>query len=243
MTNTNEKTNWAGRINNINSEFVDFLESSMKSAAMQVEIIDILVNVLKEHDLFSTVLHREGTNSYRIAIKHDTAHRLSGVEKIRVNFNRFNMSLMLVDASEDMKFGIFRFRTISGKPINCTLTSPVHYTSLDDIALIDELKEVFYETEKRYDSGTKRYEEFSETDIDLNTSTMNDLCQKYTSDCILKGKIDRAGYGMMTANEFYKTVDLKDLKKKAGIGTKTISILKEMAVYFGVEGFELNNKE
>ncbi|MBR5298083.1 MAG: hypothetical protein IKU29_09510, partial [Parabacteroides sp.] len=80
-----ERVNWAGRINNIRKDFTDFPEMSMRAAAMQLEIVDILIDQLQNHELFSTVLHREGTNAYRIALS--KKYRNVKMDVIKVNFN------------------------------------------------------------------------------------------------------------------------------------------------------------
>ena len=174
-----ERVNWAGRINNIRKDFTDFPEMSMRAAAMQLEIVDILIDQLQNHELFSTVLHREGTNAYRIALS--KKYRNVKMDVIKVNFNRFNMSLMVTDQSGDLKYGTFRYRTIQNKSINCTLTSLLHFSTDDEETLINELKDVFYEAEQIYEASDKRYREFGDEDnVDLNKFKFIDLCTKYT---------------------------------------------------------------
>lgn len=235
MKNTNEsRTSWAGRVDDIHPEFVDYLSSSMNTAAMQVEIMGILIDMLKEHGLFSTILHKEGGTSYRIAIKCKPEYRFSNITKIRVNFNRYNLSLILTDDSGVLTFGTFRFRTIVGNSVKCTLTSMVHYATDADVNIIEELKEVFYKTEYIYGSNKRNYKELEE-DIDFNKTTMYELCHIYASDRLIAGKLSRCGYKNMTVKEFVNSVDLNDLKKRPGIGAKTIAMLEEMYIYYGLD--------
>lgn len=233
----NKRTNWAGRVDNVNPDFLDFLSMSMNSAAMQVEIIGILVEVLKEHNLFSSVLHREGSSSYRIAIKCKPEYRLSNITRIRINFNRFNMSLILTDDRGDARFGTFRFRTTVGSAVKCTLTSLVHYATDADVQIIEELKEIFYKTETLYGCNKRRYKELNEN-IDFNNTTIYELCNRYTSDCAVGGKISRCGYKDMSVVEFAKSVDINALKNRPGIGPKTIAVLNEMYIYYGLDKFK-----
>ena len=234
--NKEKRTNWAGRINNIRKEFTDFPEMSMRAAAMQLEIVDILIDQLINHELFSTVLHREGTNAYRIALS--KKYRNVKMDIIKVNFNRFNMSLMVTDPSGDLKYGTFRYRTIQNKPINCTLTSQLHWSTDDEETLINELKAVFYEAEQIYEASDKRYREFGKDDeVDLDKIKFIDLCTKYTGNVILKGKLSRLRYGGcdlkdLSAKAFYELVDLNELKEYPGIGPKSIGIIKQMYRFY-----------
>ena len=233
-----KRTNWAGRISNIRGDFLDFQEMSMRAAAMQLEIVDILIDQLQNHELFATVLHREGTNSYRIALS--KKYRNVKMDIIRVNFNRFNMSLMVTDPSGDLKYGTFRYRTIQNKPINCTLTSQLHFSTDDEEVLINELKTVFYETEQIYEASDKRYREFGKDDeVDLDKIKFIDPCTKYTGNIILKGKLSRLRYGGcnlrdLSAKAFYELIDLSDLKEYPGIGPKSIGIIKQIYRFYGL---------
>ena len=236
--NKEQRTNWAGRINNIRKEFTDFPEMSMRAAAMQLEIVDILIDQLINHELFSTVLHRDGTNTYRIALSEK--YRKANMDIIRVNFNRFNMSLMVTDQSGDLKYGTFRYRTIQNKSINCTLTSQLHFSTDDEETLINELKTVFYETEQIYEASDKRYREFGKDDeVDLDEFKFIDLCTKYTGNVVLKGKLSRLRYGScdlkdLSAKAFYELVDLEELKSYPGIGPKSIGIIRQMYRFYGL---------
>ena len=235
MKNTDERrVRWAGRVEDVHPEFVDYLSSSMNTAAMQVEIIGILIEVLKEHGLFSTILHREGSTSYRIAIKCKPEYRFSNITKIRVNFNRYNLALILTDDVGTLTFGTFRFRTIVGNSVKCTLTSMVHYATDSDVSIIDELKEVFYKTESIYCSNERCYKELEE-EIDFNKTTMYELCHMYASDRLIAGKLSRCGYKELSVKEFVNTVDLNALKKRPGVGAKTITMLNEMYIYYGLD--------
>lgn len=235
MKNTDERRiRWAGRVDDIHPEFADYLSSSMNTAAMQVEIIGIVIDILREHGLFATILHREGSTSYRISIKYKPEYRFSNITKIRVNFNRYNLALILTDDNGDLTFGTFRFRTIVGNSVKCTLTSMVHYATDADLNMINELKTVFHKTESIYDSNHRRYKELEE-EIDFNKTTMYELCHIYASDRLIAGKLSRCGYKDMTVKEFVNSIDLNDLKKRPGIGTKTITMLNEMYIYYGLD--------
>lgn len=236
--NKEKRTNWAGRINNIRAEFTDFPEMSMRAAAMQLEIVDILIDQLINHELFSTVLHREGTNTYRIALS--KKYRNVKMDIIKVNFNRFNMSLMVTDPSGDLKYGTFRYRTIQNKPINCTLTSQLHWSTDDEETLINELKTVFYEAEQIYEASDKRYREFGKDDeVDLDEFKFIDLCTKYTGNTALKSRLSLLRYRNcdlkdLSAKAFYELVDLDELKSYPGIGPKSIGIIKQMYRFYGL---------
>lgn len=238
MAAKEERVNWAGRVNGIRKDFVDFPEMTMRAAAMQLEIVDILIDQLQNHGLYAAVLHREGTNAYRIALS--KKYRNVNMDLIKVNFNRFNMSLMVIDQSGDLKFGTFRYRTIQNKSINCTLTSMLHFTTDEEEELINELKIVFHETEQIYEASDKRYREFSKDDVvDFNEIKFVDLCTKYTGNVILKGKLSRLIYNGsriadMSAREFYETIDLDKLKELPGIGPKSISIIRQIYKFYGL---------
>ena len=235
MKNTDERRiRWAGRVDDIHPEFADYLSSSMNTAAMQVEIIGILIDILREHGLFATILHREGGTSYRIAIKFKPEYRFSNITQIRVNFNRYNLALILTDDSGNLTFGTFRFRTIINNFVKCTLTSMVHYATDADERLVEELKEVFHKTETIYCSNERCYKELEE-EIDFDKTTMYELCHIYASDRLIAGKLSRCGYKDMTVKEFVNSIDLNDLKKRPGIGTKTITMLNEMYIYYGLD--------
>lgn len=233
-----ERVNWAGRINNIRKDFTDFPEMSMRAAAMQLEIVDILIDQLQNHELFSTVLHREGTNAYRIALS--KKYRNVKMDIIRVNFNRFNMSLMVTDQSGDLKYGTFRYRTIQNKSVNCTLTSVLHFSTDDEERLINELKDVFYEAEQIYEASDKRYREFGDDDnVDLEEFKFIDLCTKYTGSIAIKGRLSLLRYRNydlknLSAKAFYELVDLEELKNYPGIGPKSIGIIKQIYRFYGL---------
>ena len=233
-----ERVNWAGRINNIRKTFTDFPEMSMRAAAMQLELVDILIDQLQNHGLYSTVLHREGTNAYRIALS--KKYNKVNMDIIRVNFNRFNMSLMVTDQSGDLKYGTFRYRTIQNKSVNCTLTSILHFSTDDEENLINELKTVFYETEQIYEASDKRYREFGDDDIvDFDEIKFVDLCTKYTGNVILKGKLSRLVYDgiplvKLSVREFYEKVDLTVLRGLPNIGPKSIEIIKQIYRFYGL---------
>lgn len=234
MANTNERTHWTGEVDDVHPLFVDCLSTSMNYKAMQVEIAGNVVDTLEERGLFSTVLHSEGSNYFCIALKYKEEYIHSNIRRIRVNFNRFNISFILTDCNDEVNYGIFRFKTIIGKPAICTFTGNVQYPVDEDAKLIEELKEIFYVAEVIYNNNDRRYYAF-EGNVNLNKITIYELCKIYFGNSKIAGKITKCGYKDMSAKEFANFVDLNDLKKRPGVGAKTIAMLEEMYIYYGLD--------
>lgn len=236
MTNSNEnkRTTWSGEVNNVHPCFVDCLSTSVRYKVMQTAIAGNVVDILTEHGLFSTVLHTDGTDRYSIALRNKPEYRLSNVVGIRVNFNRFNISFVLTNLNNECDFGIFRFKTILGMPVKCTFTGNTQYSVAEDVNLIEELKEIFYIAEMNYNNNIIRHEDYDDT-IDFNNITIYDLCQMYLGDCKIANKLADHGYKDMSVAEFVNKVDLDELRKEYGIGPKTVVVLKDLYIYFGLD--------
>ena len=234
-----KRSSWAGRINGIRQDFIDLPEYTVAATAIQLEVVDILIDQLNNHGLFSNILHHHGVTKYTISLRNNYPN--SHIKLIRINFNRFNMSMMIFDASEDFRFGTFRFATSVGKKVECTLTSVLHYDNNDDESLVNELAQVFDETQIIYQESKKKYHSLTDEDnIDLDSFKFVDLCSKYTGNVVLKNKLARTVcdgivLGTLSAREFYEKVDLDKLKRCSSIGNKSINIIKEMYKFYGLE--------
>ena len=244
MTNSNEnkRTKWSGEVDNVHPFFEDCLSTSMNYKAMQVAIAGNVVDTLTERGLFSTVLHTDGTDRYSIALRSKPEYRLSNVVGIRVNFNRFNISFILTNLNDECDFGIFRFKTIIGMPVKCTFTGNIQYSVAEDVNLIEELKEIFYIAEMNYNNDIIRNVSYDGT-IDFNNITIYDLCQMYLGDCKIASKLADHGYKDMSVTEFVNNVDLDGLRKEYGIGPKTVVVLKDMYMYFGLDEIKNTSKK
>ena len=233
-----KRSSWAGRINDIRQDFIDLPEYTMAATAIQLEVVDILIDQLNNHGLFSNILHHHGVTKYTISLRNKYPD--SHIKLIRINFNRFNMSMMIFDASEEFRFGTFRFVTSVGKDVVCTLTSVLHYDNKDDEDLVTELAKVFDETQLIYQESKKKYHSIADEDnIDLDSFKFVDLCSKYTGNVVLKNKLSRTVcdgivLGSLSAQAFYEKVDLSKLKRCSNIGSKSINIIKEMYKFYGL---------
>jgi hypothetical protein len=234
----NKNVNWAGRINDIHPGLIDHPEITMKTEAMQLHLLGVLIDQMNNHALFSSILHTPGTRQYRIAIR-KSAYQKTGIDVLKINFNRYNISLRLMDDSGDQGYGLFRFKTIPCKDTEGTFTGQLHYNTEDDEKLINELTTIFYETEVIFATTEDGYYEFDDEDeVDLGEIKFVDLCTKYCGNIILTGKLIRAGYGTLSAYEFYKTVNLDELAELPSIGEKSISVINQIYKFYNFEGYK-----
>jgi hypothetical protein len=232
---------YVGRIKHVRKPFTDLPAVQLAIISKQLKLIDILIDQLQNHGLFSSVLvSGRSRYVYRIALS-KSKYPNSEIAVLKVNFNRFNMSLHLLDSTGDFHLGTFRFKTDINDDIdetNGTITSQFHYTNDDDADMIEELKMVFYETEKINAETASNYQSTNKSDnIDLNTIKFVDLTKIYCGSIGLATRLSSLIYdgcqiSRMTAMEFYKTIDLDILKTLPGIGPKSISIIKNMYVFY-----------
>lgn len=227
------------RLKGIRKPYQGVVDTANAVVAKQLELIDCLITQLENHDLFSnTLVGGRSTYVYTISLK--TKYPNSNIKLIKVNFNRFNMSLHLRDHSGDLHLGTFRFKTSATKDDGTmgTITSPFHFTNDDDIKMIEELKLVFYEAEQIYAESEHRLESYEKNDkIDLNTIKFVDLCKLYCGNISLSTRLSSLVYDGkkivdMTAMEFYKDINLNKLKDLPGIGPKSIAVIKNMYVFY-----------
>jgi hypothetical protein len=227
------------RLKGIRKPYQGVVDTANAVVAKQLELIDCLITQLENHELFSNTLVG-GSSTYVYTISLRTKYPNSRIKLIKVNFNRFNMSLHLRDHSGDLHLGTFRFKTSATKDDGTmgTITSPFHFTNDDDTRMIEELKLVFYETEQIYAESEHRLESYEKNDkIDLNTIKFVDLCKLYCGNISLSVRLSSLIYDGkkivdMTAMEFYKEIDLDKLKDLPRIGPKSIAIIKNMYVFY-----------
>jgi hypothetical protein len=203
--------------------------------AKQLKLIDILIDQLNNHGLFSNV--NEGGKSkytYHIALSQQK-YPNSEITSIRANFNRINLSLHLLNKDHE-NFGTFRFNTDINETDDTkgTITARFHFENTDDEKLVEELKTIFYETELIYSMSDNGYRSTVEDDnVDINTILFVDLCKKYCGNLYIATRLSHITYegiqlNNVTAVDFYKNVDLDKLSDFPGIGSKTITIIKQI---------------
>ena len=226
---------YVGRIKHVRKPFTDIPTSALAVVSKQLRLIDILIDQLKNHELFSTVnVSGRSKYVYKIALS-KTKYPQSKISVLKVNFNRFNMSLHLLNALGDSHFGTFRFKTDINDNADTegTITSQFHYENDYDTEMIDELKLVFYETEQIYAETESNYQSTNKNDkIDLNVITFVDLTKIYCGNISLVTKLTNLCFGNLTAMEFYRTVNLDFLKAAPGIGPKSINIIKNIYKFY-----------
>jgi hypothetical protein len=241
--NRREYTERVIRLTNIRRPYQGIVDTTYAVVDKQLRLIDCLITQLQNHGLFSNTMVGGSSNYvYRIALT--SKYPNSRIEVIKVNFNRFNMSLHLFDHSGDFHLGTFRFKTTVGDndETQGTITSPFHFTNDDDTKMLEELKVVFYETEVIYAESEGHIESHEKNDkIDLNTILFIDLCKLYCGNIALSTRLASLVYdgkpiSNMTAMEFYKTIDLDKLKDLPRIGPKSIAIIKNMYVFYNFGG-------
>lgn len=227
------------RLKGIRKPYQGVVDTANAVVAKQLELIDCLITQLENHGLFSNTLVG-GSSTYVYTISLRTKYPNSNIKLIKVNFNRFNMSLHLRDHSGDLHLGTFRFKTSATKDDGTmgTITSPFHFTNDDDTKMIEELKLVFYETEQIYAGSERRLESYEKNDkIDLNTIKFVDLCKLYCGNISLSTRLSSLVYDgknivNMTAMEFYKEINLNKLKDLPRIGPKSIAVIKNMYAFY-----------
>lgn len=250
MNNKNKRPGYTERVirlTGIRKPYQGVPDASNTIISKQLKLIDCLITQLENHDLYSNTLVGGRSNYvYRIALK--SKYPNSRIEIIKVNFNRFNMSLHLFDHSGDFHLGTFRFKTTVGEDSGTegTITSPFHFTNDDDTKMIEELKIVFYETEQIVAESEGSIEMHERNDkIDLNTIKFVDLTKMYCGNISLATRLSGlklldVNLGTLTAMEFYESNDLNELKAAPGIGPKSIAIIKNMYVFYGFSETEMN---
>jgi hypothetical protein len=241
--NRREYTERVIRLTNIRRPYQGIVDTTYAVVDKQLGLIDCLITQLQNHGLFSNTMVGGSSNYvYRIALT--SKYPNSRIEVIKVNFNRFNMSLHLLDHSGDFHLGTFRFKTTVGDngETQGTITSPFHFTNDDDTKMLEELKVVFYETEVIYAESEGHIESHEKNDkIDLNRVLFIDLCKLYCGNIALSTRLASLVYdgkpiSNMTAMEFYNTIDLDKLKDLPRIGPKSIAIIKNMYVFYNFGG-------
>ena len=241
--NRREYTERVIRLVNIRKPYQGVVDTANIVVSKQLKLIDCLITQLQNHGLFSNTMVG-GSSTYVYTISLRTKYPNSNIKLIKVNFNRFNMSLHLRDHSGDLHLGTFRFKTSISDDggTQGTITSPFHFTNDDDTKMIEELKLVFHETEVIYSESEGNIESHEKNDkIDLNTILFIDLCKLYCGNIALSTRLASLVYdgkpiSNMTAMEFYKTIDLDKLKGLPRIGPKSIAIIKNMYVFYNFEG-------
>ena len=232
-----KRKDYVGRIENVLVPYDHVPETSLSIVSKQLKLVDILIDQLKNHDLYSTT-NIAGSSRYAYKIGLKQKYPTSQIASLKVNFNRFNLSLHMTNIGGD-PLGTFKFRTdiIVGKEdTHGSVTSPFQFSNTADTELIEELKECFHETEVIFAEECVGYKTYtSKDDIDLNEIKFVDLCTLYCENLIISSKLVRLNYGDYTANEFYHIVDLDELKGQPGIGEKTISIIKNIYTYYGFD--------
>ena len=240
MNRKSEYTERVIRLTGIRKPYQGVPDTANIIVSKQLKLIDCLITQLENHELYSNTLVGGYSNYvYRIALR--AKYPNSRIEIIKVNFNRFNMSLHLFDHTGDFHLGTFRFKTVINDDSGTegSVTSPFHFTNDDDERLLEELKIVFYETEQIYAESEGHIEVREKNDdIDLNTIKFVDLAKKYCGNISLSTRLSSLVYNgkpisNMTAMEFYKTIDLDILKTLPRIGPKSINIIKNMYVFYG----------
>lgn len=235
-------TNRAWRINHIRTPYDKVPETALAITAKQIRIIDVLIDQLINHELYSnTIVSGHSNYTYRISLRHK--YPKSDIRTIKINFNRFNMSLHMFDTSGEHILGTFRFKTNMKDGTEGTITTQFHFSNDDDIALIDELKLVFYETEQIFSSTDTLYHEYDKNDanIDLDKIKFVDLCKLYCENIFVSNKLSRHYYHTkniadMSAREFHDAVDLNILKDLPGIGNKTCDVIKQIYKFYNFDG-------
>lgn len=233
----NERSTWVGEVKNVHPLFKDCLTTSILYKDMQVEIAGNIVDLLEEHDLFSTLLHAEHGNEFIITLRHKPEYYKSNISRIHVNFNRFNVSFILTDGNNAHDFGTFRFKTRLYKPTKCEFTGIVQYSVIEDEQIINELKEIFYVAEVMYNNNKQVIH--NDKDLDFETMTICDLCTEYTGSCRISSILSHCGYQCCTVKEFVNMVDMTELRKTDGIGPKTYTVLNEIYHHYNLH--ELKN--
>lgn len=236
------------RHSNIRKPYQGVPDTANTVVSKQLKLIDCLITQLENHGLYSNTMVGGWSNyTYRISLK-KTKYPNSRIEIIRVNFNRFNLALHLIDHTGDLHLGTVRFKTTAGDNDGTEgcVTSPFHFTNDDDAKMLEELKIAFYETEQIYSTTECDFEMHENTDkIDLNTITFVDLCKMYCSNLSLSTRLSSHMYenyklSEMTAMDFYNKIDLVKLANIPGIGPKSITIIKNMYVFYD---FKVNQNE
>ena len=231
-----------GRIKHVRIPFNGLPDTALAVTAKQLKLIDILIDQLNNHGLFSTV--NEGGKSkytYHIALS-QRKYPNSEITSIKVCFNRINLSLHLLNKDCE-NFGTFRFNTDINETDDTkgTITARFHFENTDDEKLIEELKTIFYETELIYSMSDNGYRSTVEDDnIDINTILFVDLCKKYCGNLYIATRLSHVTYeGIQLKNviavDFYKNVDLDKLADFPGIGAKTITIIKQIYKFYDLD--------
>jgi hypothetical protein len=227
-----EHTSIAFRITNVRRPFDALYEYRTSILSKQTKLLDIIIDQLNNHGLFSTILSK-GRDTYKFALS--KKYPTSDIEILKVHVNRFNVSLTMMDHTEEKRFGSFRYRTDYDHPIEGSLTANLAYNNQADKDLVEDLSAALHEAEQiAFTCDTGYYTSTSEKDIDLSKDKFVDLCSRYTKSMNLTSRLTRLGYGDLTANQFYAKVNLKKLGKKPGIGHKTIDIIKQIYTFYGL---------
>lgn len=229
----NKRSTWVGEVENVHPLFEDCLTTAILYKEMQVEIAGNIVDLLEEHNLFSTLLHSQHGNEFIIILRHKPEYYNSNISRIHINFNRFNVSFILTDGNNAHDFGTFRFRTRLHNPTKCEFTGIVQYSVIEDEQIINELKEVFYIAEVMYNNNKSVIQ--NDKDLDFETMTMCDLCTEYTGSCRISTVLSHCGYQLCTVKEFVNIVDIKELRKNAGVGPKTCTVLNEIYRHYNLD--------
>ena len=232
-------SDYVGRIKHVRYPFNGLPDVSLAVTAKQLKLIDILIDQLNNHGLFSTVnCGGRSKYSYKIALS-PGKYKNSEIIALKANFNRINLSIHLLNKNCE-NFGTFRFNTDINEcdDTKGTITARFHFENKDDEMLIKELKEVFYETEVIYAMSDNGYRSTNDEDnIDINTIKFVDLCKKYCGNLYIATRLSQIIYEGkslkdLAAVEFYKTIDLEVLKKFSGIGEKTIIIIEQIYKFY-----------
>lgn len=232
-----KRKDYVGRIEKVLVPYDHVPETSLSIVSRQLKIVDILIDQLKNHELYSTTNVAGSTRYvYKISLTHK--YPSSQITGLKVNFNRFNLALHMTNIGGD-SLGTFKFRTydIVGKEdTHGSVTSPFQFSNTADTELIEELKECFHETEVIFAESYVGYKTHtSKDDVDLNEIKFVDLCTLYCGNLIISSKLVRLGLDNLSAVDFYHTVNLDELKHEPGIGEKTISIIKNIYTYYGFD--------
>lgn len=235
-------SDYVGRIKHVRMPFNGLPDTSLAVTAKQLKLIDILIDQLSNHELFSTV--NEGGKSkytYRIALS-QSKYPNSEITSIKANFNRINLSLHLLNKNCE-NFGTFRFNTDINETDDTkgTITARFHFENADDEKLIEELKIIFYETELIYSMSDNGYRSTVEDDnVDINTILFVDLCKRYCGNLHIATRLSHITYeGIQLKNviavDFYKNVNLDKLAEFPSIGSKTIMIIKQIYKFYDLD--------
>lgn len=233
-------SDYVGRIKHVRYPFNGLPDVSLAVTAKQLKLIDILIDQLNNHELFSTV-NCGGRSKYSYVIALSRAkYKNSEIIALKANFNRINLSIHLLNKNRE-NFGTFRFNTDineRGDDTKGTITARFHFENSDDEKLVKELKEIFYETEIIYSMSDNGYRSTNDEDtVDVNTIKFVDLCKKYCGNLYIATRLSQITYEGkslkdLTAVEFYKTVDLDILKEFPGVGAKTILVIEQIYRFY-----------